>query len=69
MSKQRSQVATLLMVTTLVAMVVAFLVRLKVQLNIPDVVISIGFALLVLMAVVTLVAMWRVLSSERNARK
>jgi hypothetical protein len=69
MSKQRSQVTTLLMVTTFVAMIVAFLVRLKVQLGIADAVISAGFALLALLGVVTLVMMWRVLSSGRKARK
>jgi hypothetical protein len=69
MSKQRSQVTTLLMVTTIVAMIVAFLVRLKVQLDIADMVISGGFALLALLGVVTLILMWRVLSSERKARK
>ena len=69
MSKQRSQVTTLLMVTTIVAMIVAFLVRLKVQLGIADAIIATGFALLALLGVVTLVLMWRVLSSERKARK
>jgi hypothetical protein len=69
MSKQRSQVTTLLMVTTFLAMIVAFLVRLKVQLGIADAVIAAGFALLALLGVVTLVMMWRVLSSERKARK
>jgi hypothetical protein len=69
MNKQRSQVTTLLMVTTFVAMIVAFLVRLKVQLGIADAIIATGFALLALLGVVTLILMWRVLSSERKARK
>ena len=69
MSKQRMQVTTLLMLTTFAAMIVAFMVRLKVQLGIADVVISVGFALLAVLGVVTLVMMWRVLSSERKARK
>ena len=69
MSKQRSQVTNLLMVTTFIAMIVAFLVRLKVQLGIADAVIAVGFALLAVMGVVTLVAMWRVLTDERKARK
>jgi hypothetical protein len=57
------------MVTTIVAMIVAFMVRLKVLLGIADAVISVGFALLAVLGVVTLVMMWRVLSSERRARK
>jgi hypothetical protein len=57
------------MVTTIVAMIVAFMVRLKALLGIADAVISVGFALLAVLGVVTLVMMWRVLSSERRARK
>jgi hypothetical protein len=69
MSKGRTQVTALLVVTTFVAMIVAFLVRLKVLLGLADVVITVGFALLVVLAVVTLIVMWRVLSSERKARR
>ena len=60
---------TLLVITTFAAIIVAFMVRLKVVLGIADVVLTVGFALLAVLGVVTLVVMWRVLSSERNARK
>jgi len=62
-------VTTLLVITTFAAIIVAFMVRLKVVLGIADVVLTVGFALLAVLGVVTLVVMWRVLSSERNARK
>jgi hypothetical protein len=69
MSKERTRVTTLLVITTFAAIIVAFMVRLKVVLGIADVVLTVGFALLAVLGVVTLVVMWRVLSSERNARK
>jgi hypothetical protein len=69
MSKERTRVTTLLVITTFAAIIVAFMVRLKVVLGIADVVLTVGFALLAVLGVVTLVVMWRVLSSERRARK